>query len=303
MIWLIGNKGMLGSDVEKLLKERGLVYWASDKEVDIGDYKALEKFGKDMKIKWVINCAGYTKVDKAEEEINEAFRINKDGVRNIALFSVKRQIRLIHISADYVFDDQQEGSVVAYREDDKTNPINIYGKSKVAGEEEIKNILEKYFIIRTAWLYGLRGNNFVYAMLRLFKERDVVKVVKDQLGSPTYSADLAGAILKIIEDDSVSYGIYHFTNEGVVSWYKFSQTIYKKAKRLGMIEDDKKVEIQSIKTEEYPTVARRPRYSVLSIDKIKRKFNLKIRNWDEALEDFLSLLKIEEEKLKGKERR
>jgi len=303
MIWLIGNKGMLGSDVEKLLKERGLVYWASDKEVDIGDYKALEKFGKDMKIKWVINCAGYTKVDKAEEEINEAFRINKDGVRNIALFSVKRQIRLIHISADYVFDDQQEGSVVAYREDDKTNPINIYGKSKVAGEEEIKNILEKYFIIRTAWLYGLRGNNFVYAMLRLFKERNVVKVVKDQLGSPTYSADLAGAILKIIEDDSVSYGIYHFTNEGVVSWYKFSQTIYKKAKRLGMIEDDKKVEIQSIKTEEYPTVARRPRYSVLSIDKIKRKFNLKIRNWDEALEDFLSLLKIEEEKLKGKERR
>jgi len=303
MIWLIGNKGMLGSDVEKLLKERGLVYWASDKEVDIGDYKALEKFGKDMKIKWVINCAGYTKVDKAEEEINEAFRINKDGVRNIALFSVKRQIRLIHISADYVFDDQQEGSVVAYREDDKTNPINIYGKSKVAGEEEIKNILEKYFIIRTAWLYGLRGNNFVYAMLRLFKERNVVKVVKDQLGSPTYSVDLAGAILKIIEDDSVSYGIYHFTNEGVVSWYKFGQTIYKKAKRLGMIEDDKKVEIQSIKTEEYPTVARRPRYSVLSIDKIKRKFNLKIRNWDEALEDFLSLLKIEEEKLKGKERR
>jgi len=303
MIWLIGNKGMLGNDVEKLLKKRGLVYWASDKEVDICDYKALEKFGKDMKIKWVINCAGYTKVDKAEEEINEAFRINKDGVRNIALFSVKRQIRLIHISADYVFDDQQEGSVVAYREDDKTNPINIYGKSKVAGEEEIKNILEKYFIIRTAWLYGLRGNNFVYAMLRLFKERDVVKVVKDQLGSPTYSADLAGAILKIIEDDSVSYGIYHFTNEGVVSWYKFSQTIYKKAKRLGMIEDDKKVEIQSIKTEEYPTVARRPRYSVLSIDKIKRKFNLKIRNWDEALEDFLSLLKIEEEKLKGKERR
>lgn len=287
MMWLIGNKGMLGNDVEKLLKERGLTYWASDKEVDIGDYKALEKFGKDKKIKWVINCAGYTKVDKAEEEIDEAFRINKDGVRNIALFSAKRQIRLIHISTDYVFDGRQEGGAVAYREDDKTNPINIYGKSKLAGEEEIKKILEKYFIIRTAWLYGLQGNNFVYTMLRLFKERDLVKVVEDQWGSPTYTADLAGAILKIIEDTSISYGIYHFTNEGITSWYEFARTICKKAKRLGLIEDNKKVEIQPIKTEDYPATARRPKYSVLSKEKIKKEFGIKIREWDKALEDFL----------------
>jgi len=294
MIWLIGNKGMLGSDVEKLLKERGITYWVSDKEVDISDYKALEKFGKDKKIKWVINCAGYTKVDKAEEEVEVAFRINKDGVRNIALFSAKRQIRLIHISTDYVFDGQQkkEGSAVAYREDDKTYPINIYGKSKLAGEEEIKKILEKYFIIRTAWLYGARGNNFVYTMLRLYKERDLVKVVEDQWGSPTYTADLAGAILKIIEDDSVSYGIYHFTNEGVASWYEFARTIYKKAKRLGLIEGNKKVVIKPIKTEAYPAAARRPRYSILSKEKIKREFNLKIGDWDKALEDFLSTLSL-----------
>jgi len=291
MIWLIGNKGMLGTEVEKLLKERGLTYWASDNEVDIGDYKALEKFGKDKKIKWAINCAGYTKVDKAEEEIDEAFRINKDGVRNIALFSTKRQIRLIHISTDYVFDGRQEGSTVAYREDDKTNSINIYGKSKLAGEEKIKKILEEYFIIRTAWLYGLQGNNFVHTMLRLFKERDLVKVVEDQWGSPTYTVDLAGAILKIIEDDSVSYGIYHFTNEGVTSWYEFARTIYKKAKRLGLIEGNKKIEIQPIKTEDYPTAARRPGYSVLSKEKIKREFGLKIREWDEALEDFLISLR------------
>jgi len=291
MIWLIGNKGMLGNDVEKLLKERGLIYWACDKEVDISDYKALEKFGKDKKIKWVINCAGYTKVDKAEEEIDEAFRINKDGARNIALFSAKRQIRLIHISTDYVFDGRQEGDAVAYREDDKTNPINIYGKSKLAGEEEIRKILEEYFIIRTAWLYGLQGNNFVYTMLRLFKERDLVKVVEDQWGSPTYTVDLAGAILKIIEDNSVSYGIYHFTNEGMTSWYEFARTIYKKAKRLGLIEDNKKVEIQSIRTEEYPTAAGRPKYSILSKEKIKKEFNLKIRKWDEALEDFLISLR------------
>jgi dTDP-4-dehydrorhamnose reductase len=293
MIWLIGNKGMLGNDVEKLLKERGLNYWASDNEVDISDYKALEKFGKDKKIKWIINCAGYTKVDKAEEEIDEAFRINKDGARNIALFSAKRQIRSIHISTDYVFDGRQEEGAVAYSEDDKTNPINIYGKSKLAGEEEIKKILKEYFIIRTAWLYGLTGNNFVYAMLRLFKERDVVKVVEDQWGSPTYTTDLAGAILKIVEDNSVSYGIYHFTNEGMTNWYEFARIIYKKAKRLGLIERNKKVEIQSIKTEEYPTAARRPKYSVLSKEKIKREFNLKIKDWDKALKDFLISLKEE----------
>jgi len=299
MIWLIGNKGMLGNDVEKLLKEREITYWVSDKEVDIGDYKALEKFGKDKKIKWIINCSGYTKVDKAEEEIDEVFRINKDGVRNIALFSASRQIRLIHISTDYVFDGRQEKTAV-YSEDDKTNPINIYGKSKLAGEEEIKKILEKYFVIRTAWLYGLRGNNFVYTMLRLFKERDLVKVVDDQWGSPTYTVDLAGAILKIVEDDSVSYGVYHFTNEGVASWYEFARTIYKKVKSLGLIEGNKKVEIQPIKTEDYPTAARRPRYSVLSKEKIKREFNLKIKDWGKALEDFLISLKKDREDLESR---
>jgi len=212
------------------------------------------------------------------------------------------KIRLIHISTDYVFDGRQkkEGSAVAYREDDKTNPINIYGRSKLAGEEEIKNILEKYFIIRTAWLYGLKGNNFVYTMLRLFKERDLVKVVEDQWGSPTYTADLAGAILKIIEDDSVSYGIYHFTNEGMTSWHEFARTIYKKAKKLGLIEDNKKVEIQPIKTEDYPTKALRPRYSVLSKEKIKREFNIKIRDWNNALEDFLISLKREREDLESR---
>lgn len=301
MIWLIGNKGMLGNDVEKLLKERGLTYCASDKEVDISDYKALEKFGKDKKTKWIINCSGYTQVDKAEEkeEVDEAFRINKEGVRNIALFSAKRQIRLIHISTDYVFDGWQEGTA-AYDEDDKTNPINIYGKSKLAGEEEIKKILNEYFIIRTAWLYGLKGNNFIYAMLRLFKERDLVKIVEDQWSSPTYTVDLAGAILKIIEDDSVSYGIYHFTNEGMTSWYEFAWIIYKKAKRLGLIEDNKKVEIQPIKTEDYPVRARRPKYSVLSKEKIKKEFGLKIKDWDEALEDFLVSLKEQKESLESR---
>jgi len=291
MIWLIGNKGMLGSDIEKLLKKREMVYCASDREVDIIDYKALDKYVKDKEISWIINCAGYTRVDKAEEEINEAFRINKDGVRNIALFSAKRQIRLIHISTDYVFDGRKERAE-SYSEDDKTNPINIYGKSKLAGEKEIEEISEEYFIIRTAWLYGKQGNNFVYTMLRLFKESDLVKVVEDQWGSPTYTVDLAEAILKIIENDSKKYGIYHFTNEGITSWCEFARTIYNKAKRLGLIEDNKKVVIQPVKTEDYPTTAERPKYSVLSKEKIKKEFSLKIRNWEDALEDFLNTLSL-----------
>jgi dTDP-4-dehydrorhamnose reductase len=296
MIWLIGNKGMLGSEVEKLLKGRGYTYWGSDKEADISDYKALEKFGKDKKIKWVINCAGYTKVDKAEEEIDEAFKINKDGVRNIALFSAKRQIRLIHISTDYVFDSRQERGAVAYRENDKTNPINIYGKSKLAGEEEINKILGEYFIIRAAWLYGLQGNNFVCTMLRLFKEKEVIRVVDDQWGSPTYTVDLADTILRIIETGSDKFGIYHFTNEGVVNRYEFARVIYNKAERLGLLSGNRKVGIKPIKTGEYPTAVIRSKYLVLSKDKIRREFSLKIRNWDEALEDFLSLLKINKEK-------
>ena len=290
MIWLIGNKGMLGNDVEKLLKERGLVYWASDKEVDISDYKALEKFGKDKKIKWIINCAGYTKVDRAEEEIDEAFKLNKDGVRNIALFSAKRQIRLIHISTDYVFDGRQEGGSIVYTENDKTNPINIYGKSKLAGEEKIKEMLDEYFIIRTAWLYGFNGNNFVFTMLRSFKEKEIIKVVDDQWGSPTYTKDLVELIFKIIESDIDKYGIYHFTNEGVTNWYEFARAIYSKAKKLDLISDSKKVEIKAIKTEECPTVATRPKNLILSKDKIKKEFNLDIRDWKEALTDFISFL-------------
>ncbi|MBA7612721.1 dTDP-4-dehydrorhamnose reductase [subsurface metagenome] len=289
MIWLIGNKGMLGNNVEKLFKERGFIYWASDKEVDISNYKTLEKFGKDKKIKWIINCSGYTKVDKAEEEIDEAFRINRDGAKNVALFCLKKHIRLIHISTDYVFDGMQRAPF-AYSEDGKTNPINIYGKSKLAGEEEIKKMLEEYFIIRTAWLYGLQGNNFIYTMLRLFKERDLVKVVEDQWGSPTYTVDLAEVIVEIINNDSDKFGIYHFTNEGVTNWYGFARAIYEKAKSLNLLEVSRRVEIREIKTEDYPTAARRPKRSILSKDKIKKEFNVKIRDWEEALDDFLNIL-------------
>jgi len=290
MIWLIGNKGMLGYEVEKLLKKNNLPYTASDQEIDITNYNLLKNYVKNKKVAWIINCAAYTAVDKAEEEIEKTYLLNRDGVGNLARIALDKQAKLIHISTDYVFDGKKD-KTCAYSEEDKPNPVGIYGKSKLAGEKEIKNILNEYFVIRTAWLYGLNGSNFVYTMLRLFKERDVVKVVDDQWGSPTCTADLAKAILKIIRNDSVSYGIYHFTNEGVTNWYEFSRAINDKAKKLGLLKGNRGLEIKSIKTKEYPTAAARPQNSILSKEKIIKEFNLKIRNWDEALKDFLVSLK------------
>jgi dTDP-4-dehydrorhamnose reductase len=289
MIWLIGNKGMLGDDVEELLKEQWFSYWSSDKEVDITYCKTLEKFGKDKKIEWVINCSGYTQVDQAEKEKGESFRINRDGVRNIALFCKKRQISLIHISTDYVFDGKKDMNEY-YSEEDTPSPLGVYGQSKLAGEEEIKKLLNTYFIIRTAWLYGKNGFNFVNTMLRIFKERDLIKVVDDQYGSPTYTKDLAELILKIIKNESNQYGIYHFTNEGVTTWYKFAKEIYKQAKKVGSIEKNREVKIIPIKTEEYPTAVVRPKNSILSKGKTKKEFNIEIRSWNEALVEFIDSL-------------
>ncbi len=291
MIWLIGNKGMLGYEVERLLKENNLAYVASDQEINITDYILLKDYAEGKNLDWIINCAAYTAVDKAEEQIEKAYRVNRDGVGNLARIALDKQAKLIHISTDYVFNGKKD-KTCAYTEEDQLNPMGIYGKSKLGGEKEIENVLNEFFIIRTAWLYGLNGSNFVYTMLRLFKERDAVKVVDDQWGSPTYTVDLAKAILEIIITRSEKYGVYHFTNEGVINWYEFAKAIYDKSNKFGLINGNKNIEVKSIKTEEYPTAAVRPKNSILSKDKIKREFNLKIRNWDEALEDFLSTLSL-----------
>ena len=288
MIWLIGNKGMLGQQVEKLFKRKRLSYLASDKEVDITNYPILKEFTKNIKLAWIINCSGYTDIDKAEKEIEKAFLINRDGVRNISKIAAEKQAKLIHISTDYVFNGEKN-THLSYTEDDKTEPINIYGESKLAGEREIKGTLKNYFIIRTAWLYGIGGKNFVSTMLTLFKEKEEIKVVSDQWGSPTYTVDLAEVILKMINNDFDKFGIYHFTNEGVTNWYEFARAIYDKSKGLDLIGGNRKVEIKNIKTEDYSTAARRPKRSILSKDKIKKEFNVKIRDWEEALDDFLNI--------------
>lgn len=291
MIWLIGNKGMLGQEVEKLFKRKRLSYLASDKEVDITDYPILQEWTKNIKLAWIINCSGYTEVDKAEKEIEKAFLINRDGVKNISKIATEKQAKLIHISTDYVFNGEKD-TYLSYTEDDKTEPINLYGESKLAGEKEIKETLEEYFILRTAWLYGRGGKNFVSTILKLFKEKEEIKVVSDQWGSPTYTVDLAEVILKMINNDSDNFGIYHFTNEGVTNWYEFAREIYRKSKKLGIIDSNKEVKIRAIETKEYPTPAQRPKCSWLSKEKIKKELNLDIRNWEDALTDFLSFLSL-----------
>ncbi len=295
MIWLIGNKGMLGTDVECLLKLRKLPFTASDLEIDITEKSQLINFIDNKKldnIDCIINCSAYTAVDKAEDESELAFKINRDGVKNLSEIAKEKDITLIHISTDYVFNGEKKD---AYLEVDSTNPAGIYGKSKLDGESAIINTINNYYIIRTAWLYGKNGNNFVHTMLKAFGERDTVNVVADQFGSPTYTKDLASAVIDIAQFKNLEnpeYGIYHFTNEGKASWYEFAEQIYLSAKEEGMLNGH--VEINPITTDQYPTKAKRPKYSYLSKEKIKNVFNLFVRNWQDALKEFLKELKNSE---------
>jgi len=286
MIWLIGNKGMLGREVEALLKKNELACIVSDQEIDITNLDELRIFSEDKPISWIINCAAYTSVDKAEDEPELAFKINADGPLNIAQIAVKKNARLIHISTDYVFDGTKEG---AYLETDLPNPISVYGKSKFKGETNVAETVKAYFIIRTAWLYGKNGNNFVRTMLKLFKEKMEVKIVADQWSSPTYASDLAAALIRIIDTDQVTFGLYHFTNEGRTNWHQFATEIYNLAKIEGLI--DRSVQVLPIETGQYPTKAKRPANSYLSKEKIFRDFNICPKPWKESLAHFISTLR------------
>jgi len=282
MIWLIGNRGMLGADVEQRLRSRSIPYAASDAEVDITDRAALGRFAAGRGFTRIINCSAYTAVDRAEDEPDRAFAVNADGVRNIAHVAADGGALLVHVSTDYVFDGEKNG---AYAEDDPTGPIGAYGRSKLEGERHIASIINEHFILRTAWLYGAHGGNFVRTMLRLFGERGEVRVVADQWGSPTFSRDLAAALVAVAEGAPPRYGIYHYTNEGRTNWYEFAREIYALGRRYGIVKRD--VTIVPISTAEYPTRAIRPRYSYLSKEKIQRELGIACRDWREALEDFI----------------
>lgn len=304
MIWLIGNKGMLGTEIEGLLKERQsrdmtqirhklgscpktsqFAYIASDQETDITNLGRLQEFAASKRLAWIINCAAYTAVDRAEDEPELAFQINADGPLNIAQVAADKGARLIHISTDYVFDGTKNAP---YVETDLPHPLGAYAAGKYQGERNIANLLNAHFIIRSAWLYGKNGPNFVQTMLRLFREKEEVSVVADQWGSPTYAPDLAAAIMAIIAADSTAYGIYHFTNEGRINWHQFAAAIYDLAQKNGLLE--KSVIISPISTAQYPTKAKRPQYAYLSKEKICRIFHLKLTPWQESLATFLATM-------------
>lgn len=274
-IVVLGASGQLGSCLKKVSAERNFtdISFPTEEEGNILAPELLDQLFTREQPRFVINCAAYTAVDKAEDEQEICRKVNRDGAAFIASACAKHHATLIHISTDFVF----KGNIPQLlNETDPAEPENIYGVTKLEGEEAIKEILPRYFTIRTSWLYSEFGNNFVKTMLRLGKERDQLGVIADQTGSPTYAIDLAGVILDIIDSDSESYGIYHYSNEGVTSWYDFSKAIFDISKT--------SVQVNPVKTSEYVTKAVRPAYSVMDKSKIKSTFSIAIPYWRDSLE-------------------
>ena len=286
MIWLVGNRGMLGAEVDSLLREDKAEYVASDREVDITQPGAVSEFllrpQGGARLEWIVNCAAYTAVDRAEDEPEMARALNAEGPLNLARAAAEAGASLLHISTDYVFNGMKDGD---YTEEDAPDPASAYGRSKLEGEHAIRKTLDRHLIIRTAWLYGRNGKNFVDTMVGLFRERREVRVVCDQTGNPTYARDLARAIAAILRHSGNRYGTFHYTNEGRTSWFELAKAIYQEALSRGVAKAG--VELVPIATTEYPTKAVRPRNSCLSKEKIKREFGISIRGWREALVDYL----------------
>jgi dTDP-4-dehydrorhamnose reductase len=299
LIWLIGNKGMLGTELSLVLEKRGIPFAGTDREVDIADPSALASFVKAWDkaesagpIRWIVNCAAYTAVDKAEDDRDFCRLLNTDGPGNIARTAQSIDARLIHISTDYVFDGrgiQEAGSLRPYREDDPSGPTGIYGLTKRDGERAVLENNPRSYIVRTAWLYGKYGNNFVHTMLRLMNERDEVKVVDDQRGSPTWAGDLAETLAALIAAESegrdVPCGIYHYTNEGNITWFDFAREIYRQGRRIGLIKSE--CAVKPCTSAEFPARVKRPAYSVLDKAKIQAALGLEIPVWDASLWKFL----------------
>ena len=257
--------------------------FVTKEELSIDDFDAVKKYFDDNAVNYCINCAAYTAVDKAETEKEKAFLINATAVANLAAVCKQHNIQLIHISTDYVFDGNTQR---LYKETDTVHTLNIYGESKLKGEELTIQNNPAAIIIRTSWVYSSFGNNFVKTMLRLMKERESIGVVNDQLGCPTYAADLAHCIMRVIEKQSafhIPYPLFHYCNEGVISWYQFALAI----KELS----GSSCTVNSIPTVEYPTPAKRSLYTAMDTSRIKEVFALTIPGWRESLEKCLELMK------------
>lgn len=280
-ILVTGCKGQLGNEIQLLAPkyEDECTFFFTDKEeLDITDRKAVYTFIEKHSIGIVINCAAFTAVDKAEENEELCNLLNNVAPGYLAEAVASVGGTMIQVSTDYVFDGK---GCIPYKEEDATNPQTVYGRTKLAGEENVIRSCAGSMVIRTAWLYSTFGNNFVKTMIRLGKERDALGVVFDQVGSPTYARDLARAIMHIV-DKGIVPGVYHFTNEGVCSWYDFTRAIH----RLESID----CQVSPIHTEDYPVPAARPHFSVLDKSKIKNTFGIDIRWWEDALKECIKEL-------------
>ena len=280
-ILVTGAGGQLASELEVLAAARftDQFLFRSAEDLDITDAEAVWQAIADEEPDYCINAAAYTAVDKAEAEPEPAFRVNAEGTRFLAAACAAKGVRFVHVSTDYVFSGNGQQP---YREDDPTGPIGVYGESKRKGEELAFEAAPDSIVVRTAWVYSSFGHNFVKTMLRLMRERESLSVVDDQQGCPTYAADLAAALLQIIDSGKWVPGIYHFSNEGATTWFRFAVAIRDRA-GLSCV-------LHPISTDQYPTPARRPAYSVLDTTKIRDTYGLRIRGWEECLDECLSKL-------------
>ncbi|MCA6925191.1 dTDP-4-dehydrorhamnose reductase [Pectobacterium versatile] len=275
-ILLTGANGQLGRCFQDRLPDHWQIYSTDANELDITDLKQVEAAIVRYQPDAIVNAAAYTAVDKAETESVLVEKINVTGPHNLATVAHEKRIRLVHVSTDYVFDGN---ATTPYVESSPTNPLSVYGKTKLAGELAVIKAAPDSIIVRTAWVFSEYGNNFVKTMLRLAKERDELSIVADQKGCPTYAGDLAQAIISLLEKNAES-GIYHYCGDKEVNWYEFAKTIFEMAKQQSVI--DKQPQLTAITTEQYPTPAYRPQYSSLSCEKIAR-LAIEPSDWVDAL--------------------
>jgi len=280
-ILITGSNGQLGNEMQQAaVRFPDFNYIYTDvAELDICDKGALGAFVKANSVNVIVNCAAYTAVDKAEDDVELCYKINRDAVRNIAEVATENKVKVVHVSTDYVFDGT---NYLPYTEDMPVCPATVYGKSKLEGEQALLKNCKESVILRTAWLYSSFGNNFVKTMMKLGTERDSLGVIFDQVGTPTYAADLADAIMQLISSETFVPGIYHFSDEGVCSWYDFTKTIH----RMANITCD----VKPIETKDYPARTPRPHFSVLNKGKIKSTYGISIPHWEVSLEKCIQLL-------------
>ncbi len=277
-VLVTGANGQLGFDVVKRLESEGIEFLGTDREsLDITNEEQVTRVISDYNPDVVVHCAAYTTVDKAEDEKELCYMVNVLGTRYIAKACKDINAKMLYISTDYVFDGEGDQP---FEVTDKPNPINYYGQTKYEGELEVQKLVVKYFIVRISWVFGSNGTNFVKTMLKLGKERDEISVVADQVGSPTYTYDLAMLLVDMINTER--YGIFHATNEGYCSWYEFACEIFRQA---GI-----DVKVNPIMTEDYPTKAKRPKNSRLSKIELNRVFHLKLPTWEKSVKNYVEII-------------